>query len=125
MNFLRWLFGKPNKKPNCIEPHQNDVPANQNKEVSNAIVLSFFVDGLQLEFKEFSRIGESVKLWIPKTNNPDKVYIYHRDGPGGCLGIVPSEYSDIVMSHLEDGLDYDAIISFPSLTPPSLYCTIS
>lgn len=108
MGFIRWLFGKPNKKPECIEPPQDGVPANQNQEVSNETdALTFFVDGLQIQ--EFTQVGMSVKLWIPKVN-PDKVYIYHRDGPGGCLGVVPSEYSDIIISHLENALDYYAEI---------------
>lgn len=54
-------------------------------------------------------MGESVKLWIPK-DNAEKVYIYHRDGPGGCLGIVPSNNNDIIISHLEKALEYEAII---------------
>ena len=111
MGFLSWLFGKPNKKSDFIEPPQDVIPANQNQEDSNeAGCLTFFVDGLQIEFKEFSQVGESVKLWIPKVNNPDKVYIYHGNGPGGCLGIVPSKYSNIVISHLENALDYEAKI---------------
>jgi hypothetical protein len=74
MGFLRWLFGKPNKEPDHIEfrikppvgLQQDGVPSNQHKEVSNARDdFSFFVDGLQTEFKEFSQVGESVKLWIP------------------------------------------------------------
>jgi len=110
MSFLRWLFGKPNKKPDRIETSQDGVPANQKKEVVNETgCLTFFVDRLQIEFKEFSQVGESVKLWIPKVN-PDKVYIYHRNGPGGCLGIVPSKYSNIVISHLKKTLNYEAKI---------------
>jgi hypothetical protein len=52
----------------------------------------------------------SVNLWIPKVKNPDKVYIYHRNGPYGPLGIVPSTYSDIIADHLLDAMDYDARI---------------
>jgi hypothetical protein len=80
------MFGKLNKEPDRIEyvikyvseakTPQNVIPASQNKEVINETsYLTFFVDGLQIEFEEFSRVGESVKLWIPKVNNPDKVYI--------------------------------------------------
>ncbi|MCK4829591.1 hypothetical protein KA005_78430 [bacterium] len=111
MGFLRWLFGEPNKKPDYIEPPQDVIPANQNQENSNKTnCFTFFVDGLQIEFKEFSQVGESVKLWIPKINNPDKVYIYHRNGPGGCLGIVNPKHSNIIISHLKNALDYTAII---------------
>lgn len=126
MGFLRWLFGKQDKKTNFIEPHQDVIPAKQNQEVINETgCLTFCVDNLQSEFKEFSRIGESVKLWIPKINNPDKVYIYHRDGPGGCLGIVPSEYSDIVISHLKDVLDYTAIIEEMTDNMCKIKCRLS
>jgi len=111
MGFFRWMFGKPNKKPDRIEVPKYVIPANQNQELINETgCLTFFVDGLQIEFKEFSQIGEPVNLWIPKIDYPDKVYVYHRDGPGGCLGIIPSEYSGIVISHLKDGLDYYAEI---------------
>ena len=109
MNFLRWLFRKPNKKPKLITSPQNIIPANQNQEVINETVgFTFRVDKLQTDFKEFSRVGEFVNLWIPEIDYPDKVYIYHRDGPGGCLGFVPSKYSDIIISHLEDGLEFYA-----------------
>ena len=109
MSFLRWLFGKPNKKPKLITSPQNIIPANQDQEVINETDgFTFRVDELQTDFKEFSRVGESVKLWIPKIDYPDKVYIYHRDGPGGCLGFVPSKYSDAIISHLEDGLEFYA-----------------
>lgn len=108
MGFLSWLFGKPNKKPDFIEPPQDVIPANQNQEDSNKTdCLTFFIDGPHI--REGTQVGTSVKLWIPKVN-PDKVYIYHRDGPDGCLGIVPSKYSDIIVSHLVDALDYYAEI---------------
>lgn len=111
MSFLRWLFGKPNKKPKLITSPQNIIPANQDQEVINETDgFTFRVDELQTDFKEFSRVGESVKLWIPKIDYPDKVYIYHRDGPGGCLGFVPSKYFNIVISHLKNALDYEAKI---------------
>ena len=68
---------------------------------------TFFIE--RPHIREGTQVGTTVKLWIPKVNT-DKVYIYHRDGPDGCLGIVPLNYSDIVVSHLVDGLDYDARI---------------
>jgi len=109
MNLLRWLFRKPNKKPKLRTSPQNIIPANQNQEVINETVgFTFRVDKLQTDFKEFSRVGEFVNLWIPKIDYPDKVYIYHRDGPGGCLGFVPSKYSNAIISHLEDGLEFYA-----------------
>ncbi|MFH0789566.1 MAG: hypothetical protein V2B13_18395 [Pseudomonadota bacterium] len=109
MSFLHWLFGKPNKKPNLIEPPQDVIPANQNQEDSNKTdCFSFFVD--QPRIADYTHLGMSVNLWIPKVNNPDKVYIYHRNGPAGCIGIVPSKYSNIVISHLKNALDYEAKI---------------
>jgi|LGOV01.1.fsa_nt_gb hypothetical protein len=113
MGFLRWLFGEPNKKPDYIEPPQDLIPANQNQEDSNKTnCFTFFVDGLQDNFKEFSHVGESVNLWIPDVDDPDKVYIYHRDGPGGCLGTVPSEknFDWPIIFHLEAGKNYYAKI---------------
>ncbi|MBL7175267.1 MAG: hypothetical protein ISS66_05515 [Desulfobacteraceae bacterium] len=112
MNFLRWLFRKPNTKPKLRTSPQNIIPANQNQEVINETDgFTFRVDELQTDFKEFSRVGEFVNLWIPKIDYPDKVYIYHRSaGPEGRLGIIPPEYSGIVISHLKDGLDYYAEI---------------
>lgn len=108
MGFLRWLFAKSSKKPNFTEPPQSIIPANQIQGDSNKTdCLTFFVDGPHVQ--EFTQVGMAVNLWIPKVN-PDKVYIYHRDGPGGCLGIVPSKYSTIIISHLVDALDYDAEI---------------
>lgn len=109
MNFLRWLFRNPNKSAKSSSHPQYIIPANQNQEFLNKTTdFTFRVDGLQTDFEEFSRVGEVVKLWIPKIDYPDKVYIYHRDGPGGCLGLVPSEYSDAIISHLEDDLEFYA-----------------
>ena len=137
MGVLRWLLGKPNRKLDYVEPRieppveplveppHGGVPADQQKEVSNAIdAFSFFVDGLQTEFKKFSQVGESVKLWIPKVNNPDKVYIYHRDGPGGCLGTVPSTYSNIIISHLKNTLEYEAEIEALTENQCKLKCRL-
>ena len=119
MGFLRRLFGKPNKKPDRIEKPQHVIPANQNQgidrkthqEVINETGhFTFYVDGLQNKFKEFSQVGEPVSLWIPKVDDPDEVYIYHRGGPGGCLGFVPLEYFDTIISHLKKALEYEANI---------------
>lgn len=68
----------------------------------------FSVDGPSIQ--DITYIGMSVNLWIPKVKNPDKVYIYHRNGPYGPLGIVPSTYSDLIADHLLDAMDYDARI---------------
>jgi len=65
--------------------------------------ICFYVDGLQRNFKDYSFVGESLNLWVPKDEGVkvfDKVYIYHRDGPGGCLGLVPSDYGFKVFRHL-------------------------
>ena len=107
MGILRRLFGKPNKKPDrLLQTTQQAVPPIQKPQVLNKTIwLNFFVDGLQKEFKEFSHVGESVKLWIPKIDYPEKIYIYHRNGPGGCLGIVPSQFFDMIISHLKKGLE--------------------
>jgi len=62
MGFLHWLFGKMNEKATSIEPRQDVIPANQNQDVINQTgCLTFCVGNLQNEFKEFSRLDESVK----------------------------------------------------------------
>jgi hypothetical protein len=111
MSFLHYLFGKQKEKSNSTEPLHEIKSTNDKIDYYGVDGFTFYVNGLQDEFKEFSRVGESVKLWIPKEGgNPDKVRIYHRDGPRGCLGIVPSRYSNIIISHLKDSLDYESII---------------
>ncbi len=111
MSFLDWLFGKHKEKSTSTESLQKIKSTNDKVDYYGVDGFTFYVNGLQDEFKEFSRVGESVKLWIPKEeDNPDKVRIYHRDGPGGCLCIVPSRYSDIIISHLMDSLDYESRI---------------
>jgi hypothetical protein len=124
MGFLSWLFGKPNKKPNLIEPAHDGIPANQNQEDSNeAGCLTFFVDGFQSQ--EFTHVGMFVNLWMPKVN-PDKVYVYpRRDGPSGYLGTVPSKYSNIVVSHLEKALDYEAKIEELTENECKIKCRLS
>lgn len=57
--------------------------------------------------RDFNEIDVSVKLWIPK-EDPEDVFIFHRDGPDGRIGIVPYKYKDIIMSHILAGLEYDA-----------------
>lgn len=69
--------------------------------------LNFRVDNLNIQ--NYTHVGMRVKLWTPQ-ENPEKVYIYQGDGPDGRLGLVPLEYTDIIASHLLEGLDYDAEI---------------
>jgi hypothetical protein len=57
------------------------------------------------------RVGMSVKLWIPKTKDPDTVYLYDRSSPYGSFGIIPPQYSDIVVPHLMTEMDYDARVA--------------
>ena len=86
MNFLRWLFRKPNKKRKLRTASQDTICENRNQEVvSETAELTFYVDRLHRAFKKLSRVGEFVSLWIPRTDYPDEVYIYHKNGPGGCL----------------------------------------
>jgi hypothetical protein len=98
------------KKPEFIEPPQDRPTANQNQEDSphESTCYTFFVDSPRIQ--DITYVGMPVNLWIPHEKNPDKVFIYHRNGPYGPLGFVPSKYSDIVVSHLEDALDYEAKI---------------
>lgn len=96
-----------------LEKEIAGAKTNEDKKTQPSInktnYFDFLVDGLQTNFKEISYVGESVKLWIPK-DNAEKVFIYHRDGPGGCLGIVPSKHSNIIISHLKKALEYEAVI---------------
>lgn len=96
-----------------LEREIAEAKKNDDKKTQPAInkisYFDFIVDGLQTNFKEFSYVGESVKLWIPK-DDAEKVFIYHRDGPGGCLGIVPSKYTNIIISHLKKASEYEAVI---------------
>jgi hypothetical protein len=125
MGFIRRLFGNQTEKPTLAEPIHNVISTNENQADSHESgYFSFYVSGLQNEFKEFSRIGESVNLWIPK-DNPDRVYIYHRDGPGGCLGTVPSQYSGNIMYHLLNALDYKAIIEELTDNTCKIMCRLS
>lgn len=110
MAFLSWLFGKRPQELTTQESVDERIPHDDNQMGDHdSGYITFYVDGLQKDFRKFSEVGESLNLWIPKVN-PDKVYIYHRNGPGGCLGIVPSPYSSKIISHLLDLLDYEAVI---------------
>ena len=123
------MFGKKNGKPVPNKIIQKNSPQGTQQKVSKlnednkffkeSYYCNFSVEDLQANFKNFSQVGESVKLWIPKDDAlkddtdddaPDKVYIYHRDGPGGCLGIVPSIHTGLILYHLKNGLDYEATI---------------
>ena len=103
-----------NRDDNEIELSQGVITANINQEDSDfqrflkTDGFIFSVDGPRIQ--EDTHVGISVKLWIPKVKNPDKVYIYHRDGPGGCIGIVPETQSDAIADHLLDAMEYDARI---------------
>jgi hypothetical protein len=120
--FLGWLGGRPNRVPKAIESPQEVVPARQNREESRpADVLSFFVDGPRVQ--DYAQVGLSVNLWIPKVN-PEKVHIYHRDGPGGCLGIVPSQYASLIIAHLVNGLDYEAQVEERTDTTCKIRCRL-
>ncbi len=60
--------------------------------------------------QDITHIGMSVNLWIPRGKNPEKAYIFHRNGPYGPIGIVPPKYSNIIISHLLSAMHYDARI---------------
>lgn len=125
MGFLDWLFGKQREKSTYTETPHEINPTNKNQEnYYGSDGFTFYVDNLQRNFKEFSCIGESVKLWIPQ-DNPDKVYIYHRDGPGGCLGIVPSQYTDIIISTLIESSDYESRIEELTDNKCKIRCKLS
>jgi hypothetical protein len=91
-----------------IESFKSVAPANLNEDVSiepNTII--FYVD--RPHIRDLNEIGANVKLWTPK-DDPVDVYIFHRDGPDGRIGTVPSKYTDTIISHILDGLEYEAII---------------
>jgi hypothetical protein len=114
MNFLSWLLGKSSEKINPTKSLNKFDSTNFNQIDSNKVEhLSFYVDGLQRNFKDYSSVGESLNLWVPKEEGVkilDTVYIYHKNGPGGCLGIVPPEHRDIIFLHLLKSLDYECKI---------------
>lgn len=102
-----------NGDDNEIKPSKDAITVNNNKDDPDfqrfleADGLIFNVDGPRIQNTAY--IGTSVNLWIPPVKNPDNVFIYLRS-PGPPLGIVPSKYSDIVVSHLVASMDYDARI---------------
>lgn len=81
----------------------------------------FFVDRPNIQ--NFTRVGMRVKLWTPK-ENPENVFIYQGDGPDGRLGSVPTEYANIIASHLIDALDYDAEIVELDLRTCKINCNL-
>ncbi|OPY85320.1 MAG: hypothetical protein A4E71_02141 [Smithella sp. PtaU1.Bin162] len=130
MGMLSRLFGKQNKKSNPIEPSLVVIPVISNQLDSNESgCLTFYVDSLQKEFKEFSHVGESLNLWAPKDDDGvkilDKVYIYHKSGPGGCLGIVPPEHRDTIFFHLLKELHYECKIEELSESMCKIKCRLS
>jgi hypothetical protein len=68
----------------------------------------FSVDKPRIQ--DIAYIGMPVNLWIPQGKNPEVAYVYHRNGPYGPIGTVPPKYSDIIISHLLSGMNYDARI---------------
>ena len=111
--FLRWII-KNRPDPNVIHtaPIKKLETGQGKKGISETTTFAFHVDGLQTDFQQYSRIGEFVTLWIPKTDYPDKVYIYHKSaGPHGYLGLVPPEHSHVIISHLKNNLEVWAVIS--------------
>jgi len=111
MSFLSRLFGKKSPISTQTERHDNTNLENNNQlNHYGTQGFTFYVDRLQNDFKSCSSIGEYLNLWVPKDNDIkvfDKVYIYHKNGPGGCLGIVPLEHRDIIFSHLLKSFDYE------------------
>jgi hypothetical protein len=68
----------------------------------------FSVDKARIQ--DITCIGMPVNLWIPQGKNPEEACIFHRNGPYGPIGTVPPKYSDVVISHLQSGMNYDARI---------------
>lgn len=91
-----------------IESFNSVASANLNENAPsepNAII--FNVE--RPHIRDFNEVGANVKLWMPK-DDPEDVYIFHRDGPDGRIGTVPYKYADIIISHILDGLEYKAEI---------------
>jgi len=74
--------------------------------------------------QDITYLGMPVSLWIPHSKNPDNVYIYHRNGPYRPIGIVPFRYSDIIISHLQSSLNYDARIIELTYTTCKIKCKL-
>jgi hypothetical protein len=120
---LRWLGGKPKQATKLIEsaPHVAPLRQNQEEDLSKTSAFSFFVDEPRLQ--DYTKVGLSVKLWTPK-ENPEQVYIYHRDGPGGCLGMVPPRYSSLIAAHLVNGLEHEAVVEERTATTCKVKCRL-
>ena len=104
------------------EPINSSIPINQNQDYSNETnCLMFYVDRPNIQ--DFTQVGMHVKLWTPK-DNTDKVYIFHGQGPDSRLGVVPLEYTDIIISHLVNALDYEAEIMELSATTCKIKCRL-
>jgi len=117
-----------NRDDNEIELSQGAITVNKKQEdpdFQNFLKTDgfiFSVDGARIQ--EDTHVSMPVKLWIPKIKNPDKVYIYHWDGPGGCIGLVPETYSDAIVDHLMDAMDYDARIVERSYNTCKIKCRL-
>jgi hypothetical protein len=99
------------------EPPQDVITVNDYQEDSD--FERFLKEGSGFIFSVYGHqggtyVGMSVKLWIPKVKNPDEVRIYPPNAPCS-LGTVPFTYSDLIINHLLDGMNYDARIV--ELTP--------
>jgi len=91
-----------------IEPFSSVASANRNEDVPiepNTII--FNVE--RPHIRDFNEVGANVKLWTPK-DDPENVYIFHRDGPDGRIGTVPYKYAGIIISHILSGLECKAEI---------------
>jgi hypothetical protein len=91
-----------------IESVNSVATAKLNEDVSsepNTIIFNV----QRPHIRDFNEIGANVNLWTPK-DNPVNAYIFHRDGPDGRIGTVPLKYSDIIISHILDGREYEAKI---------------
>jgi len=122
VGFLRWLFGKPNKKSDSIKTSQDGIPANQNQEISNKTdSFLFYVD--EPNIQDFTQVGKRVKLWTPK-DNAERVFVFQGCGPDNWLGEVPFKYASIIIPYLIKALDYDAEIVELSYNTCKIQCRL-
>jgi len=51
------------------------------------------------------RIGDPVNLWVRK-DDPSKIYVFRRGSVGGTgrIGFIPSQYSQLIASHIDRGM---------------------